>query len=105
MMHPYGLSPPFTFITREGLTPKHSHKCSTPWSVFQDGSLMTITPASLPEREPRSPQGYYVPGYNTPRRELRSRGLYPPTKTDAGLGRAKCTGEEHRMIRPAKVWS
>ena len=105
MMHPYGLSPPFTFITREGLTPKHSHKCSTPWPVFQDGSLMTITPASLPEREPRSPQGYYVPGYNTPRRELRSRGLYPPTKTDAGLGRAKCTGEEHRMIRPAKVWS
>ena len=47
MMHPYGLSPPFTFITREGLTPKHSHKCSTPWSVFQDGSLMTIMPASL----------------------------------------------------------
>ena len=46
-MHPEGLSPPFTFITREGLTPKHSHKCSTPWSVFQDGSLMTITPASL----------------------------------------------------------
>src|ERR1700712_1380339 len=44
---PKRLSPPFTFITREGLTPKHSHKCSTPWSVFQDGSLMTIMPASL----------------------------------------------------------
>jgi hypothetical protein len=41
------LSPPFTFITRRGLTPKHSHKRLTPWSVFQDGSLMTITPASL----------------------------------------------------------
>ena len=66
MMHPEGLSPPFTFITREGLTPKHSHKCSTPWSVFQDGSLTTITPASLQKRGPRSPEGYYARGYNTP---------------------------------------
>ena len=66
MMHPCGLSPPFTFITREGLTPKHSHKCSTPWSVFQDGSLITIMPASLQMREPRSPEGYYATGYNTP---------------------------------------
>ena len=41
------LSPPFTFITRRGLTPVHSHIRTTPWSVFQDGSLMTITPASL----------------------------------------------------------
>ncbi|KAI1809007.1 hypothetical protein GGS20DRAFT_581058 [Poronia punctata] len=49
-----------------GLTPKHSHKCSTPWSVFQDGSLTTIMPASLPKRGPRSPQGYYAGGYNTP---------------------------------------
>src|SRR5690606_40079881 len=35
-------------------------------SVFQDGSLMTITPASLPKRDPRSPRGYYARGYNTP---------------------------------------
>src|ERR1700760_1746123 len=41
------LSPAFTFITRWGFTPKHSHTKTTPWSVFQDGSLMTITPASL----------------------------------------------------------
>jgi hypothetical protein len=41
------LSPAFTFITRAGLTPKHSRITLTPWSVFQDGSLMTITPASL----------------------------------------------------------
>src|SRR3954452_22284487 len=41
------LSPAFTFITRRGLTPEHSHTKTTPWSVFQDGSLMTITPASL----------------------------------------------------------
>ena len=60
------LSPTFTFITRAGLTPKHSRKTLTPWSVFQDGSLMTITPASLQMRGPRSPRGHYAPGYNTP---------------------------------------
>ena len=75
----------FTFITRRGLTPEHSHTKTTPWSVFQDGSLMTITPASLQMREPQSPPGYYTTGYNTPRREPHSRRLYPPGKTDAGL--------------------
>lgn len=79
------LSPAFTFITRRGLTPEHSHTKTTPWSVLQDGSLMTITPASLQKREPQSPPGYYTTGYNTPRRELHSRSLYPPAKTDAGL--------------------
>jgi hypothetical protein len=39
----------------------------TPWSVFQDGSLMTITPASLQMREPQSVEGYYTMGYNTPK--------------------------------------
>jgi hypothetical protein len=72
-----GLSPPFTFITREGLTPKHSHKCSTPWSVFQDGSLMTIMPASLQSAnlDPRKgitpraitlPEESYVPAVFVP---------------------------------------
>ena len=60
------LSPTFTFITRAGLTPKHSRKTLTPWSVFQDGSLMTITPASLRMRGPRSQRGYCTLGYNTP---------------------------------------
>ena len=60
------LSPAFTFITRAGFTPKHSRKTLTPWSVFQDGSLMTITPASLQMREPRSRRGHYARGYNTP---------------------------------------
>jgi hypothetical protein len=46
MMRPDGISPPFTFISRMGFAPKHSHDYSTPWSVFQDGSLATITPAS-----------------------------------------------------------
>ena len=66
MMRPGGLSPAFTFITRRGLTPEHSHTKTTPWSVFQDGSLMTITPASLQMREPQSTTGYYTMGYNTP---------------------------------------
>ena len=79
------LSPAFTFITRRGLTPEHSHTKTTPWSVFQDGSLMTITPASLQKREPQSRPGYYTTGYNTPRIELHSRSLFPPAKTDAGL--------------------
>ncbi|KAG6022766.1 hypothetical protein E4U41_002171 [Claviceps citrina] len=60
------LSPAFTFITRRGLTPEHSHTKTTPWSVFQDGSLMTITPASLQMREPQSAPGHYAGGYNTP---------------------------------------
>ncbi|KAK8859292.1 peptidyl-prolyl cis-trans isomerase ssp-1 [Apiospora arundinis] len=34
-------------FTREGLTPKHSHNCSTPWSVFQDGVC------GLPSPEPQ----------------------------------------------------
>ena len=87
------LSPAFTFISRRGLTPEHSHIRLTPWSVFQDGSLMTITPASLPKRGRRSPPGYYATGYNTPRREPRSRSLCPPVETDAGLSRAECTSE------------
>jgi hypothetical protein len=37
---------PLTFIPRLGLPPKHSHACWTPWSVFQDGSLKAISPAS-----------------------------------------------------------
>ena len=92
MMHPEGLSPPFTFITREGLTPKHSHKCSTPWSVFQDGSLTTITPASLQSAVLGPPKGITQGAITLPK-ELRSPSLYPPKETDAGLDRTKCTGE------------
>ena len=92
MMHPEGLSPPFTFITREGLTPKHSHKCSTPWSVFQDGSLTTITPASL-QCAVLGPRKGIMQGAITLPEELRSPSFCPPTRTDAGLNLAKCTGE------------
>ena len=86
------LSPTFTFITRAGLTPKHSRKTLTPWSVFQDGSLMTITPASLRCAD-LGPSGGIAHRAITLPEELRSRRLYPPTKTDAGLSRAECTGE------------
>ncbi len=47
----------------------------------------------LAERGPRSRPGYYAAGYNTPRGESHSQSLYPPAKIDAGLGLAKCTGE------------
>lgn len=105
MMHPQGLSPPFTFITREGLTPKHSHQCSTPWSVFQDGSLTTITPASLPEGAVLGPRKGIMHRAITLPEELRSQRFYPPAETDAGLNAAQCTGGDHRLIRREKVWS
>ena len=40
----------FTFIAHQGLAPKYSHICQTPWSVFQDGSVKTISSASRPRR-------------------------------------------------------
>ena len=36
----------FTFIAHTGLTPEYSHICQTPWSVFQDGPVRTISTAS-----------------------------------------------------------
>jgi hypothetical protein len=86
------LSPTFTFITRAGFTPKHSRKTLTPWSVFQDGSLVTIMPASLQSAN-LGPREGVAPGAVTLPEEPRSPGLYPPTRTDAGLSRVECTGE------------
>ncbi|KAI0798270.1 hypothetical protein GGR55DRAFT_691054 [Xylaria sp. FL0064] len=63
-----------------GLTPEYSHKCSTPWSVFQDGAVL-------------DPRKGIMRGAITLPRELRSPGFYPPAETDAGLNPAKCTGE------------
>ena len=37
----------FTFITRWGVDPEHSHTCQTPWSVFQDGLMRAISSESL----------------------------------------------------------
>ena len=45
-----GFPPPFTFIARSGLTPGHSRGRWTPWSVFQDGPLTAIKPASWPPK-------------------------------------------------------
>jgi len=42
-----GVLPTFTFIARPGFAPKHSRGNSTPWSVFQDGSLGAITSTSV----------------------------------------------------------
>jgi hypothetical protein len=86
------LSPAFTFITRAGFTPKHSRKTSTPWSVFQDGSLMTITPASLQSANLGLLRGI-IPWVITLPEEPHSQGFYPPMKTDAGLSPEECTSE------------
>ncbi len=86
------LSPAFTFITRRGLTPEHSHTKTTPWSVFQDGSLMTITPASLQCAYLSPAQGITQWAITLPR-EPHSQSLFPPRQTDAGLCPAKCTSE------------
>jgi hypothetical protein len=86
------LSPTFTFITRAGFTPKHSRKTSTPWSVFQDGSLMTIMPASLQSANLGLHGGIKQRAITHPK-VPRSRSFYPPTKTDAGLSRVECTSE------------
>ena len=47
MVRPSGLPPAFAFTTRRGLAPAHSRLWATPWSVFQDGPLVAIMPASL----------------------------------------------------------
>ena len=97
------LSPTFTFIPRRGLTPEHSHTKTTPWSVFQDGSLMTITPASLRSAYLSPRQGITQRAITLPK-ELRSRNLYPPAQTDAGLDRQSAPA---RTLddSPAQVWS
>ena len=78
------LSPTFTFITRADFTPKHSRKTSTPWSVFQDGSLMTITPASLQSANLGLGKSIAQRAITLPE-EPRFQSIYSPTKTDAGL--------------------
>ena len=97
------LSPAFTFIPRRGLTPEHSHTKTTPWSVFQDGSLMTITPASLQSADLSPRQGIARRAITLPG-EPHSRRLYPPRRTDAGLGRQSAPA---RTLddQPGQVWS
>ena len=49
----------FTFTSRSGFPPKHLQACWTPWSVFQDGSVQAIMPASKARvREPKGPDLY-----------------------------------------------
>ena len=105
MMRPRGLSPAFTFITRRGLTPEHSHTKTTPWSVFQDGSLMTITPASLQKRVPQPPEGYDTPGYNTPPKESHIPDAFAPDGKLMLAWTGKVHWGEPQMINQAQVWS
>ena len=98
------LSPAFTFITRRGFTPEHSHTKTTPWSVFQDGSLMTITPASLPKRGPRSPRGHCAKGYNTPGGATSPK-LLCPRRSRCWPVPGRVHQRERWMINRAQVWS
>jgi len=77
------------------LSPRHSRKTSTPWSVFQDGPLGTITPASL-QNANLGPGGGMARLAITLPGEPRSRRLCPPIRTDAGLRRGECAGENAR---------
>ena len=86
------LSPAFTFIARAGLAPRHSPQCLTPWSVFQDGPPVAITPASLRSANLGPPRGILRRAITLPK-ELRSRSFCPPGEADAGLGLAECAGE------------
>src|SRR5690606_19018406 len=99
------LSPPFTFITRRGLTPVHSHIRTTPWSVFQDGSLTTITPASLHYARSSVPPGVLRGGLLHSRRSHIPAAFLPPVETDAGPSPPECAADERRLIRRARVWS
>ena len=80
-MRPEGLPPAFTFITRRGLSPEHSH-------TWYD-SLVRVSRRVADDHyasilaEARNPQvGRQAvlrsARYNTPRREPHSRRLYPP---------------------------
>lgn len=103
VVRPGGLPPAFTFIARRGLTPEHSHARTTPWSVFQDGSLVAITPASLRTREPRSAAGHGAPGYNTPWGATFPAPL-SPAASRCWPGRGGVRRRERRLIRRARVW-
>ena len=93
------LSPTFTFITRRGLTPEHSHTKTTPWSVFQDGSLMTITPASLRNANLSLPQGITRRAITLPG-EPHSRRLSPAAPDDVGLRTASEPARRPAEHRP-----
>ena len=77
----------------------------TPWSVFQDGSLMTITPASLQMREPQSTARVLTQRAITLPEEPRSRSLYPPATNRCWPEPGRVHQRERWMISRAQVWS
>ena len=97
------LSPAFTFITRRGLTPEHSHTKTTPWSVFQDGSLMTITPASLQCAYLGPPEG--IMQWAITLRRATFPKLLSPRRNRCWPRPGEVHRRERRMIRQEKVWS
>ena len=87
-------------------TPTHSRKTSTPWSVFQDGSLVTITPASL-QRAVLGPRRGITPRAITLPEELHSRRLYPPNGNRCWPGPRQnaAAGGPAGVVCQAQVWS
>jgi hypothetical protein len=85
------LSPTFTFITRAGFTPKHSRITLTPRSVFQDGSLAAITPASMRCAYLDPPENILQQAI-TPRRATFLQ-LFSPPENRCWPGPAECTSE------------
>src|ERR1700742_1291831 len=91
---PRGVSA-FTFIARSGLPPKHSRACSTPWSVFQDGSLKAITPASQGLRPDSSFPCAVLPREAITQPELpHSSRVCPARKTMLARPAGKCTKQK-----------
>lgn len=82
----------FTFIPHQGFAPKYSHICQTPWSVFQDGSIKTISSASrlrstsTPSTKLSSPQNFVLQGPRPSRKEYgRKRAVRSSAKPKVGL--------------------
>lgn len=93
---PAGCAPkfhPVAFTAPRGLKPVDSHHCSTPWSVFQDGRVIPITPAYLAVVNRRW-------AHSTGRPPEGSRPLLQARGGCAGLGAAECAEAD----RPSYVW-
>src|SRR6185437_3832461 len=85
--------------------PRHSRRCSTPWSVFQDGSLTTITPASLHKaRSSVRARGILQRAITLPEESYIPK-LLSPWANRCWPEPRRVHRRERRMIHGARVWS
>ena len=94
MVRPGGFPPAFAFTARTGLTPNTRIDVRLLGPCFKTGRLQPLRqhPCRSEILSPGWPHS--TPGYNTPREELHSRGLYPTARTDAGLAAEEYAGQE-----------